>query len=284
MSDKRALSSCSSGKFISLEKSGTSGSDLAGRTIPDEAEMSDSSGSSNMVMSPVTPPTEEEDEKPLLIDTGSPTVAPPPVLAPPTQSPKDAKAPPPPPRDVATYPIAVVNPMASDTSPVSSGSNPQNSGNIPSEIPPQNRMQSVLTSQLSQPVPPIPPTQQRQEVAPNSQTASGQSRPFADSFSIEGIAKGGCLKCGNFGNVGITESEISGVEVKTDRNSSALAPQRPTENSLHAEMVLRNLAELGKQISMNSMLTKVTAPGTFTRPPLYISYTPCVVTCVPLAC
>lgn len=231
----RTKSSNSSGKFISLDKSGTSGSDLAGRTMPDETGMSDSSGSSNMVMSPVTPPTEEEDEKPLLIDTGSPQTAPPPVHAPPTQqpglSPKDAKAPPPPPRDVATYPIAVVNPMASDTSPVSSGSNPQNAGNIPTEIPPQSRMQSVLTSQLSQSVPPVPPTQQtRQEVAPNSQTASGQSRPFSESIiSIEGIAK-------------------------------ALAPQRPTENSLHAEMVLRNLAELGKQISMNSMLTKVTAP------------------------
>ena len=50
-------------------------------------------------------------------------------------------------------------------------------------------------------------------------------------------------------------------KIKTQVDFSALAPQRTSENSLQAEMVLRNLAEIGKQISMNNLLNQATQPG-----------------------
>lgn len=196
-----------SGKFIPVpnNQSNHSAPLLGGHGVDHMSgePMNLSTSGSSMVMSPVTPPTEDEEEKTLHIDTGSP-IAPPPAprlvvnVSPKTQT------------ENAIKPQAVVNPMASDTSPVSSGSNQNgvvaggevaasvsgSTGPTATAIPASARLQSVLTSQLSTGTPPpaIATLPVSGQPTPASIAASIKLEPnnlsHLTSISIEQVAKG----------------------------------------------------------------------------------------------
>lgn len=180
-------------------------------------------------MSPVTPPT-EDDEKSLRIDTGSP---------PTPQKIADV------PEECQPKPQAVVPPMHSETSPVS---NDDNRGLVPGIVPRHPvtcqglpvslpdaplPLQSVLTATLSSPQPPQP------SISLASQLQPGQA-------VMTSLA---------------AQTHLTSQPIPSLFQMPTAIPQAPVlDETTQAQLVLRNLAEIGKRIPDLAAILNPTLP------------------------